>query len=211
MRGQILASARWASLRIVPDPVDPALAARVTGAPILMEQNFTALQVLQGRNLPDPVGAAPYHADLACVTAAFLCGALDGLMRARPRRGSNLAGYQGDLALVAYTQAVTYLAVATGNDELLTGRNGSHIQMLLRARKPELSRPVDTHIAGGDALQVGAQVSSLAVVAAESNRFKTKVERLQLTMSIPTGLRLTREAVEEHVGVSWTDLLRPLV
>ena len=192
------------------EPVNPALYEHVRNAPVLTEQNVVALRSLHGEALPDQAGTAPYHASLTCVFAAFLGAALDMSMEAKPRRKADEAGYRAELSLIAYTQSVLYLAAVSSNNDLLTGRNGDYIVQVLRARRPEFSRPIDTHLSGGDVSQIGAQVSGLAIEAAERNRIKTKIEPLYLMIAIPNDIRVARESAAEHLGLEWSDLVDPL-
>lgn len=192
--------------------VDPLLHSLVRYAPVLEDEGSLALRLLHGDRLPVQSGTAPYHATLACVFATFLCEALDFEMKARPRRGADLPGYQADLSLIAFTYSVVFLeAVSSNKNQLLVGQNCEYIATILRARRPELARPIETHLAGGDAVQIGAQVSSLAIDAATRNHFKTKVEPLVLTMFVPFALGHSRKCVESLLEQDWADLVAPLV
>ena len=137
---------------------------------------------------------------------------MDGAMRARPKRKANVDGYQGDLALGAYGQTVAYLSGATGNTDLISGDAGQHVLLVLSTRYPPLAEPLRKHIAtkGSDAMAVGATTARVALATVERNGFRSKVEPLELTMMIPGLHRLTREGVEEHIGVEFDKLVRPL-
>lgn len=182
----------------------------VRSCPLLKLDEFAALRRFKGMTLPNSTETTRYHLDVVRLFATTICGTLDQTLRAKPKRGANLDSYRGELSLLSFSLAATHCRDLTGNGDLINPPNGPYLVDLIASTRASLAEPIIAAAEGRDRLAVGSTTARLAIEVAERNRLKTKVEPLELTMMLPTILRIALETLADAVRTSAGSVLEPL-
>ena len=195
-------------------PVDPNLAIHVAASPFTDEIPFFALERVKGFCMPDQSDNAAYHADLVRVVASFLCVVLVEQLKLKPKRKAQMI-FDGDMALIAYGQALIFLSMMTANDQLISGENWQMIGVHLRHHR----QPIDLYLARRQVVadrseawaSSGAASADLLEVAAGRAGIKWSPKSAVMAIGLlPHAVSYARQRTEQYLNVGWPDLIDPI-